>query len=952
MIGRRNFQPGEMRYFGPFSLFVPGRLLKRADETIPLGGRALDVLIALTERAGEVVSYKELISIAWPNVTVDEANLRVQIATLRRALSDGEDDARYISNVAGRGYCFVAPIKRSQSEQGTSPSGIVDAEGLRKLPPCLSRIVGREDTVRTVSAQLMLERFVSIVGPVGIGKTTVAISVAHQLLTGFEGAVFFVDLGVLTNSKLVPAAIASTLGFMAQVDDPLGSLLAFLSQKKLLLILDNCEHVIDAAAALAERVVSEAPRTHILTTSREALRVQGEHVHLLYSLESPPDDGGLTAAEALAYPAAELFMERAAASGYAFDLTDPDARTVAGICRKLDGIALAIELVASRVGSLGIRGTAELLDSRFGLLWRGRRTALPRHETLNAMLDWSYNLLSEYEKLVLCRLSVFVGDFLLPAACFVASEQEHDADAAAAVVSLVAKSLVSTRAIGQSTYYRLLDITRAHAKSKLIQRGEEDSIARRHAIFYSRFLDNEKILQPRFGEHSFSAFSPHIGNARAALEWALSDHGDITIAIPLAASATPLFIGLSLFDECRRWCERALAILDDTNRSTRREMLLQETLAVSSTNSVTVGDNNQIRAALERALSIAEALGDQPYQLRLLAGLNLFFNRLGDLRSSRATAERGAAIARALSDPAGSIWAECMLGISHCFEGNQTEAQFHCERGLSLAAEHIEVRPNYFGFDHCIRGLLALARTLWLRGFADQAVGTAQKAIDEALWREHPVSTCVALIYTSLLFLWIGDLPTARSLIEQLIAHAGRYSLEPFRAAGLALKGKLAIAGDETEYGIALLRDMLKTIHEYYYLLVPTVTGALAEGLCKAGQLEEALVTIDDAITRARSDGVKVELSELLRIKSLVLVAKNDREAAIDCLSEAVEVARAQSALAWELRSAVDLARLLSEGGQRDQARRDLALVYDRFTEGFETADLKVARALLENLQT
>jgi predicted ATPase len=195
----------------------------------------------------------------------------------------------------------------------------------------LSRMVGHEDTVRTVSAQLMLERFVSIVGPGGIGKTTVAISVAHQLFTGFEGAVFFVDLGVLTSSKLVPAAIASTLGFMAQVDDPLGSLLAFLSQKRVLLILDNCEHVIDTAAALAERVVSEAPRTHILTTSREALRVQGEHVHLLYSLESPPDDGGVTAAEALAYPAAELFMERAIVSGYAFDLTDPDARIVATI---------------------------------------------------------------------------------------------------------------------------------------------------------------------------------------------------------------------------------------------------------------------------------------------------------------------------------------------------------------------------------------------------------------------------------------------------------------------------------------------------------------------------------------------------------------------------------------------------------------------------------------------
>jgi predicted ATPase/DNA-binding winged helix-turn-helix (wHTH) protein len=949
---RRNVQPEDALSFGPFSLFAAGRLLKRADETVPLGGRALDVLIALTERAGEVVSYRELISIAWPNVTVDEANLRVQVATLRKALSDGEHGARYISNVAGRGYCFVAPIHRSQSEQRIPPSSIVDAEGFKKLPPRLSRMVGREDTVQTLSAQLMLWRFVSIVGPGGIGKTTVAVSVAHKLLTGFEGAVFFVDLGVLTNSKLVSAAVASTLGFMAQAHDPFGSIVAFLSGKKVLLILDNCEHVIDAVAALAERVVNEAPQAHVLTTSREALRVRGEHVHLLYSLGGPPEHDNLTAAEALAYPAAELFMERAIASGYTSDLTDPDARIVARVCRKLDGVALAIELVASRVGSLGIRGTAELLDSRFGLLWQGRRTALPRHETLNAMLDWSYSLLSEQEKLVLCRLSVFVGDFLLPAACSVASDEERGADVVGAVLSLIAKSLISTRAIGELTYYRLLDMTRAHAKTKLVQRGEVDNIARRHAIFYSRFLDDEKIIRARFGEYNSSAFGLHIGNVRAALEWALSDHGDVTIAIPLAASATPLFIGLSLFDECRRWCERALAILDDTNRGTRREMLLQEALALSSMNTITVGDNNQIHAALERALTIAEALGDQRQQLQLLAGLNLFFNRLGDLRSSRTTAERGAAIAQALSDPAGSIWAECMLGISHSFEGSQTEAQLHCERGLSLAADHTEVRPNYFGFDHRIRALIALARTLWLRGFSDQAVGAAQKAIDEAESREHPVSTCVSLIYASSLFLWVGDFPKARSLIEQLIAYAGRYSLEPFRAAGLALKGKLAIACDDTENGITLLRNVLKTIHEHYHLLVPTITGALAEGLRKAWRLEEALFTIDDAITRAKSDGVKIDLPELLRIKSLILVAKNDREAAIDCLNEAVEVARAQSALAWELRSAIDLARLLSEGGQRDQARRDLALVYDRFTEGFETADLMVARALLENLQT
>jgi DNA-binding winged helix-turn-helix (wHTH) protein len=360
--------------FGAFDLFAPERLLKKADEPIPLGGRALDILIALAERAGEVVTHKELIERVWPDVNVEEANLRVHISAIRKALGDGRDGARYISSVAGRGYCFVAPIKHSLTEQCALPPGITDTEGLKKLPPRLSRMVGREDTVRTLSAELMLRRFVSIVGPGGIGKTTVAVSVAHKLLTGFEGAVFFVDLSLLANPKLVPEAVASTLGFTGQGHDPIGSLLAFVSEKKVLLILDNCEHVIDTAAALAECVVSQAPQAHVLATSREALRVRGEYVHLLHSLEGPPDDDGLTATEALAYPAAELFMERATASGYTSDLTDLDARIVARICRKLDGIALAIELVASHVGSLGIRGTAELLDSRFGLLWQGRRT--------------------------------------------------------------------------------------------------------------------------------------------------------------------------------------------------------------------------------------------------------------------------------------------------------------------------------------------------------------------------------------------------------------------------------------------------------------------------------------------------------------------------------------------------------------------------------------------------
>src|SRR5271170_4606064 len=949
MIDRRSLQSNDVVSFGPFSLFAAERLLKKADEPIPLGDRALDLLIALAERAGEVVTHKELISTVWPDVTVEEGNLRFQMATLRKALGDGRDGVRYVSTVAGRGYCFVAPVTRSTAARTVPVTGIATTERVQKLPPRPARMVGRDDTVRALAEQLQVRRFVSIVGAGGIGKTTVAISVAHALLDGFNGAVFFVDLAALTDAELVPTAVASALGFMVQTQDPVVSLLAFVGDKKILLVLDNCEHVIGVAAALAERVVCEAPQAHILATSREALRVEGEHVHLLYSLECPSEDAGLTATEALEYPAAQLFMERAAASGYGAVLSDIDAPIVARICRRLDGIALAVELAASRVGSVGIRGTSELLENRFSLLWHGRRTALPRHETLNAMLDWSYRLLSEREKLVLCRLSVFIGNFTLQAAGSVASGiEEEEAIVIEAVVNLAAKSLISTTVINVSTYYRLLDTTRAYAAAKLAERGEAARIARRHAIFYSEFLERDEVIQSLFGEHDLSGYAPHIGNVRAALGWALSDRGDVAIGIELATWAAPLFIGLSLFEECRGWCERALAALDDASRGARQEMILQEALALSSIN--TRANTDRVRAELERGLALAEVCKDPARQLRLLFGQSIFFTRIGDIRGALAVAEGGSVIAQTAKYPAGAVWAECWEGNAHHFLGNQAAAQLHCERGLALAVELGTF--NFFGFDQRIRALVVLFRILWLRGFSDQALGITQKVIDDAASRDHPVLICTSLFYASMLLLWTGDLPRAGDLIKQLIAYAGRYSLEPYRALGIALKGELAISLDEPEAGVDLLRSALESLHaQQYNLLIPGFIGASAEGLRKAGRFEEALFTINEAIARAANSGVEFDLSELLRIKSQILAARHDRESAMNCLTEALAVARAQSALAWELRSTMVWARMLCEDGQRDQARHTLALVYDRFTEGFDTADLKQARALLEDLR-
>ena len=657
-------------------------------------------------------------------------------------------------------------------------------------------MIGRDDIVRTLSAQLMMHRFVSIVGAGGIGKTTVAVSVAHTLLDGFNGAVFFVDLAALTDAEFVPTTVASALGFMnanqGSAAEPAGLYWRQEDPSR----LDNCEHVIDLAATLAERVVGETPRAHVLTTSREALRVEGEHVHLLYALDYPPEDVRLTSTEALNYPAVQLFMERAAASGYGGVLNDIDAPIVATVCRRLDGIALAIELAASRAGSLGIQGLCELLDNRFNLLWRGRRTALPRHQTLHAMLDWSYNLLSQHEKVVLSRLSVFVGDFTLDAACSVAADAEiNRASSVRAITSLLAKSLISKIELRGPTYYRLLGTTQAFTASKLAERGEANCVARRHVKFFSEFLRNDQLVQSRFGEHDLSGYAAQIGNVRAALQWAFSDSGDASVGVELAAWAAPLFVGLSLLGECTHWCERALAGLNDAGQGTRQEMILQEALALSLM--YTGGNGDQVRAAIERGLHLEETFGHVARKLQLFLSLYSLLMRLADFRGALKVAEQSGTFAETAKDPAGLLIADFMLGGAYTYIGDQAAAQFYGERAMARAAEPGTSVPSFVGFDHHTYAPISLTRALWLRGFADRARSIAKKAIDEAVSGVHPISICVSLAYGSPVFLWSGDLRTVENYTARLIAYAVEHSIEPYRAVGLGRKGAVAIARGE-----------------------------------------------------------------------------------------------------------------------------------------------------------
>ncbi len=488
MTGHEAEKPSEIA-FGGFRLLPAQQLLLEGDKPVHLGSRARDILVALLERPGQVLSKQELLDRVWPNTFVEEGNLKVHVAALRRALGDGQAGRRFIANIPGRGYSFVAPVDRGLV-LGDVDRQIEAIEARQDLPMPLTRMVGRSDTVAALSAQVTRQRFVTIVGAGGIGKTTVAVAVADTLAGSFKDGVRFVDLAPLSDPLLAPGALATVLGVGMGSDKPLSTVISFLREKHLLIVLDNCEHLVEAAARMAEDVLKGAPRVHILATSREALRSEGERVHRLAPLAFSAERHRAHGRRGSGVSSVQLFVERAAACLDAFELGDAEAPLVAEICRRLDGIALAIEIVAGRVDTFGVAGLAARLDERFSLLLRGRRTALPRHQTLHTTLDWSYDLLPELQQIVLRRLAVFAGMFTMESASAVLADGDTPpSEIVDAIADLIAKSLVTASLDAAVALYRLLDTTRAYALVKLDECGERGRFARRHAEHYRTLLE-------------------------------------------------------------------------------------------------------------------------------------------------------------------------------------------------------------------------------------------------------------------------------------------------------------------------------------------------------------------------------------------------------------------------------------------------------------------------------
>ncbi|MWV11722.1 AAA family ATPase [Pseudomonas sp. R-28-1W-6] len=465
--------------FGPFRYYVQRRQILNGDRPMRVGSRALDILHLLIEHAGSVVSKEALMARVWPTTVVEEINLRVHIAALRRALADGEGGQRYIANIPQRGYSFVADVQVGDTSE------VVHAELAREaqhnLMGRLSPIVGREAVVDDLVRKLPTRRLLTLVGPGGVGKTTVALRVAELLLPHYEDGVYFIDLSTLVDPALIAAKVVSTLG-LARLDDGARCGLArHLLSRHSLLVLDNCEHLIEGCAVLAEGLLMEAPRLTILATSREPLMAEAECVKRIEGLVVPPPEAS-NLEHVLDNSAVRLFVSLVLAHCPDFVLRQQDAPILIDICRQLDGLPLALELAASQVEVLGLNGLLNQLERLLELLTHGRRTAPARHQSLRAVLDWSYDLLSPLEQAVLRRFAVFkVAISLDNAVSFIVCEQINEAQVFEAITQLVSKSWLAVELVDSVVHYHLQNIARVYALEKLKAGEEYRDIQKRYA---------------------------------------------------------------------------------------------------------------------------------------------------------------------------------------------------------------------------------------------------------------------------------------------------------------------------------------------------------------------------------------------------------------------------------------------------------------------------------------
>jgi len=914
--------------FGSFQVSISQRQVSRSGVPVALGGRTFDLLKALLEHPGEVVTKEDLTRRVWPGVVVVEAALRVQMSELRKALGDGKDGAGYIKTIPGRGYCLVAPV---QPRRGRADE--VQAHAV--LPP-LRWMAGRDPTVKLVSRALGAYRLVTVVGPGGMGKTTVAIAVGHWLGKEQGFRVFFLDLGAVARGEFLLAHIASQMGLGGA--DSLPDLLFMLNAQLSLVILDCCEHLIDDVSRFAEQLRAGAKDCQILCTSHEALNVAGEQVINLPPLEYPAARPDLSAAEALKYPAIQVLGEAAAASWNDFALTDEDAPAAAEICRKLDGVALALGLAGARVGAFGMQVLAKLLDQNATLYWKGRRTAPHRQMSLAATLEWSYGLLDPREQALLRALSTFAASFDLAAAGAIGGAT-GEAEVIELLPALVAKSLVqvSLDAVGPS--YRLLDMTRSFAREKAEASDEAGTLARRHADHVLSYLaDIPQTFQPDPPDAEMAAHRRLVPDLLAALIWSFGPEGDLGLSLALAERAHLVLMPLLRVQEVLEWSGAALERLPDASRGGRLELVLQGVRALSALQLLQVD-----QVATDRSLELARELGDKHSHIELSVEFSYLLYNQGKTDLGLRMAEA----ALDLTDPTVDVelFAIAKANLASCLlRGSQPS------RAIAEAEEALHI---FAGLTTENLGQLALrtlnlcrgtySALLWIRGFPDQALAHAQAVLSDAEKLNAPTLLSMVHVAAASVYWWRSELREIEPALRRATALLEDFRFSVYRPQGQFLLGVMLMAKGETEAGVALLKMVRDQAGR-----PPAVMASLelANWRLAGGEVREALAELRTA------EAISVTLANMLqteidRLTAEALAEVGEFAEAQVRIDRAFESVRRREARGLELRVAMSAVRVARRCGSDSAAIEDLRAVYDWFTEGFDTVDAKAARELL-----
>ncbi|MFM0504241.1 ATP-binding protein [Paraburkholderia caffeinilytica] len=888
-------------------------------QRVNVGDRAFDLLLLLIEQRGTVLSKDHIMQVVWPRRIIGENTLEAQVSLLRRALHRDRDMVR---TIAGRGYQFVgdvsvvsSPVSNSGST-GRPARNSPSALRPRGLPAHVSRLIGRNRQLSEVMKLVLSRRCVTLVGAGGVGKTRLAIEAARQLLPDFADGIVLIELAATSSAEYLPATVAAAFGFPLGDGTPdLEKLAPSLRDRRLLIVVDNCEHLVESAAQLVETLLQVTPASTVVATSREALRIAGEHVYRVPSLDMPVLDD---APDAERFGAIELFLERAAAGTDAENA--PCLALIVRICRQLDGIPLAIELAAARTAAFGIHGVADRLDDRFQMLKNGSRTALPRQQTLRATVDWGYALLPPGLQTVLARLSLFSGVFTLDSARrMIAGGDLSEHEVTTAIGELVEKSLLCAVPSLPHVHYRLLETIRAYARDRLVESGTSREWLARHAQhMLDVFRTAEKFATERAEIDWNRTFGLYLDDLRAAVDWGFSSDATTAIAVELSVVSIASSMQFSLIEECLRRIEGALRAFPTLAANGASVPLVEWEMKLHAGRGACLlfqSVGAQTGEAFATALALAEQAGDCEYQLRGLWGCWSHAYLNGKYAEALALASRFADVAAQSRWPGDRMVARRISGISHLCLGQLNEALDELEHIQMPDCRANRAERIRFLYDERSMTQSILAQALAFLGRFDEAAMTAQQALDAARALGHTASICYALSEalcpTALLR---DDNDGLEHAVHALADATRRHGVSTWKARAEMWGGLLTLRAGQVESYDASIAPSLDEIGDAQHCVV--LTAFLAEtatALARHGKKAEAAALLDRAIAKATCIHDTFSWVELLRAKADVMLEQPDADEvsrAETMLVQALRVAQHRGYIAWEARCERSLERL------------------------------------------